>query len=54
MGKLYTCKEVAERYRVMTYTVWEWIRTGKLSAVKIGRVYRIKEEALVKFENGDA
>ena len=54
MERLYTCEEVAEMYRVKIYTVWDWIRKGRLSAVKIGRVYRIKKEALDKFETGGA
>jgi excisionase family DNA binding protein len=50
MEKLYDCKQVAERYGVKITTVWEWIKTGKLKAVKIGRLYRVTEEALMSFE----
>lgn len=46
----YTCKEVASRYGVCEDTVWTWIRSGKLKAFKIGRNYRICEEALAEFE----
>lgn len=53
MEKLYTCKEVAEMYRVKEITVWEWVRTGKLKAIKIGRIYRIRKEDLENFENKD-
>jgi len=51
MEKLLTCEQVAERYSVKVITVWEWIRTNKLPAVKInGRNYRIRAEDLVAFE----
>ena len=50
MAQLFTCKEVAERYRVKVITVWDWIRSGKLSAVKIGRDYRVSEDDLQQFE----
>lgn len=50
MKKLYTCKEIAERYDVKVITVWDWIRKKKLPAIKIGRDYRITEEDLIAFE----
>lgn len=50
MARLFTCNEVAERYRVKVITVWDWIRSGKLPAVKLGRDYRISEDDLQKFE----
>lgn len=49
MEKLYTCKEVAERYMVKEITVWQWIRDGKLTAIKAGN-YRVRESDLIKFE----
>lgn len=51
MAKMYTCDEVAERYQVKVFTVWEWIRQRKLNAIKLGREYRVSEEDLIKFEN---
>ena len=50
MEKYFTCEEVAELYRVKLSTVWEWVRSGKLRSVKIGRVYRVKQSALDEFE----
>lgn len=50
MPEMFTCEEVANRYRVKVLTVWEWIRKGKMSAIKLGRDYRISEEDLKKFE----
>lgn len=51
MGKLYTCNEVAERYSVKVITVWDWIRKGKLEAVKMPKGYRVSAEALEKYES---
>lgn len=51
MGKLYTCAEIAGKYRVQTRTVWDWIRSKKLVAIKVGKGYRVKEEDLELFED---
>lgn len=51
MGELYTCKQVAERYGVQVITVWEWIRTKKLGAIRTGRDYRISDEDIRRFES---
>ena len=48
---MYTCDEVAERYKVKVITVWDWIRQRKLNAIKLGREYRISEDDLIQFEN---
>ncbi|MDD5935001.1 MAG: helix-turn-helix domain-containing protein [Clostridiales bacterium] len=50
MGKLFTCEEVAARYSVTVNTVWDWIRTKKLNALKIGKRYQIREEDIIAFE----
>lgn len=50
MEKLYSVQELCDRYGVKDFTVWEWIRSGKLAAMKIGKSYRIKESDLLKFE----
>lgn len=51
MAQMFTCEEVAERYKVKVITVWEWIRQKKLSAIKLGREYRISEDDLKAFED---
>ena len=51
MPKYYTCTEIAERYGVPLCTVWLWIRSKKLSAIKIGKEYRTTETDLKKFED---
>lgn len=50
LDKVYTCAEVAERYKVKIKTVWEWIRSGTLVAVTNGRYYWIRESDLLAFE----
>lgn len=51
MANYYTCAEVAVRYGVQIITVWDWIRKGKLSAIRLGRDYRISEADLQAFED---
>lgn len=50
LERLYTCEEIAERYSVKVTTVWDWISTKKLSAISIGRGYRVRESDLLNFE----
>lgn len=50
MGKLYTCEEIADRYGVKVITVWDWIRRGRLNAIKLPKSYRISEEAISEYE----
>lgn len=48
MEKLYTPEEVADMLRVTRRTVYEWIRSGQLKAVKVGRQWRITEDDISK------
>lgn len=50
MEKFYSCNQIADRYGVKVCTVWAWVRDGKLPAVKLGGVYRIKESDLAAYE----
>lgn len=50
LDKYFTCEEVAERYGVKVTTVWDWIKSKKLAAIDLGKVYRIKESDLLEFE----
>lgn len=50
-NELFTIEEVAEKLRVAYLTVYRWIKAGKLEALKAGRQYRIKQEALDRFLN---
>jgi excisionase family DNA binding protein len=49
IGLLYTTDEVAQLLKVTTRAVQKWIREGKLPAVKYGRVWRVRAEALHQF-----
>ena len=46
-----TIKEVANRYGVTEWTIRDWIRRGKLRAVRLGhRTVRIEASELEDFE----
>lgn len=45
----FTPEEIAQKLKVKVSTVWRWIRTEKMPAVKIGKSYRISEDQLDKF-----
>lgn len=47
--KFYTIEEIAILLKVSYLTVFRWIQTGKLSAYKIGKQYRIDVLDLNKF-----
>jgi excisionase family DNA binding protein len=49
VGPLYTTAEVAKILRVSQHTVQTWIRTGMLTAVKYGRVLRVRQADLAAF-----
>ena len=48
-GPLYTTGEVAKMLRVNQRTVQEWIRSGALTAVRYGRLLRIRQADLATF-----
>ena len=48
-NSFYTVEQVAELLQVHWQTVLNYIKGGKLEAVKLGRGYRISKEALDKF-----
>lgn len=45
----YTIDEVAKMLKVVYLTVYRWIQTDKLTAIKAGKQYRIKQSELDKF-----
>jgi len=47
--ELLTVQETAQRLKLSTYTVREYIRRGELRAAKFGRVWRISEDDLRTF-----
>lgn len=54
MEKFYSCEDIAERYSVKLTTVWAWIRSHKLPAVKVGKQYRVTADALAAFEKNNS
>lgn len=52
MGETYyTSQEVADKFGVKVITVWDWIRKGKLRALRVGgRLYRITEKQIEAFK----
>jgi excisionase family DNA binding protein len=49
VGQLYTTDEVAQLLRVSQRTVQVWIRDGMLTAVRYGRLLRIRQADLAAF-----
>ena len=49
VGPLYTTGEVATLLRVSQRTVQDWIRSGSLTAVRYGRLLRVRQADLVAF-----
>lgn len=52
MNSLLTPEHVAALLQIKAATVYQWLRTGKLGGVKIGRQWRIRPEVLTAFVNG--
>jgi len=47
--RLYTIDEIAEILKVTQRTVYNYIRSGSLKAIKIGKYWRVKHEDLAQF-----
>jgi excisionase family DNA binding protein len=52
--KVYTVEDVAKILKVQNRTIRDYIRSGKLKALKLGRAYRVKEEDLKAFLSGNS
>lgn len=46
----YTPEEIAARYSVKKQTVWSWLRSGLLTSIRVGRIYRIRPCDIEAFE----
>ncbi len=44
-----TVQQVADHFRVSRVTVWRWIRAGRLTGIRVGRVRRIARSSLEEF-----
>ena len=49
VGQLYTTDEVAQLLRVSQRTVQGWIRDGQLTAIRYGRLLRVRQADLATF-----
>ena len=49
MDTYYTPHEVADRLKLSVQVIYEHIRTGRLTAVKLGGRYRVAEQDLQAF-----
>jgi excisionase family DNA binding protein len=49
----YSMREHADAMGVSERTVYAWIKTGKLRALKIGRLVRIPHDAAMEMLEGD-
>jgi len=47
--KLYTIEEISEILKVTTRTVYNYIKSGSLNALKMGKYWRVTEDALLEF-----
>lgn len=49
----YSIQEVAYKLKVAYLTVYRWIKSGKLKAIRAGKQYRIGKKELNSFTNLD-
>jgi len=47
--KVYTIDELVQLLRVTRRTIYNYIKEGKLKAVKMGKYWRVTEKALEQF-----
>lgn len=48
---MYTPYDVADMLKIHYRTVMEWIHSGKIKAVKIGRTYRITDSEIDRIKH---
>lgn len=51
-GRILTVAQAAKRLQVSERTLCDWLRTGKIPGRKIGKVWRMSEDALEDFLRG--
>lgn len=49
MEEYLTAKQVAKYLQVKPLTIYQWAKTEKIPAVKIGRIWRFKKEVIDSF-----
>lgn len=53
MMEFLTVEEIASTLKVSVQTVRNWIKTGKLPALKVGRQWRVRKEDFEKYLEGE-
>ena len=51
--RLMTPEEVAERLAITPKTVRRFLREGRLKAMKVGRLWRVRESDLLEYMKGE-
>lgn len=49
--ELITVAEIADKFHVSVWAVREWIKSGKLNAIRPGKSYLVPRSELVRFAN---
>jgi len=49
--QLLTPEEAAARLKISRLTIGDWLRSGKLKGLKVGRLWRVRESDLEAFLN---
>lgn len=52
-GQLLTAEQLAERWQVQKSQVYRLTKDGKIPAVKLGKYYRYRLDAIERFELGE-
>lgn len=52
MEEYLNAKQVAKYLQVKPLTVYQWAKTNKIPAVKIGRIWRFKKDLIDNFLEG--
>lgn len=47
--KVLTPEQVAERLQVVPKTIYRWLNDGRLEGIKLGRLWRVREDDLEAF-----
>jgi excisionase family DNA binding protein len=53
MSRILTVEETAEVCQVTPRTVYDWLKLGRIPGRKVGKVWRVPEEALLEFMRGE-
>jgi excisionase family DNA binding protein len=53
MGEILTIHEASARLKLKPETVRDWLKSGKLKGVKLGRVWRVDAEDLERLLRGE-